>query len=210
MKNSNLIYPELSHFISSLDLTAIPEKRKAALQELIAYIQELMDDHQPIELIFICTHNSRRSHLAQVWAQTLAAFYQLPNIECYSGGTEATAVYPMIVEVLENSGFKISSSAEMQNPVYSIYYSSELPAINGFSKLYNDPKNPHKDFAAIMTCSQADENCPFIPGAKKRISITYEDPKVSDGTKNQKQVYMERNLQIAQEMKYIFSSISTF
>jgi len=210
MKNSNLIYPELSHFINSLDVTAISEERKKVLKPLKELTQRLMQEHLPIELIFICTHNSRRSVLAEVWAQTIAAYFQLPNMHCYSGGTEATAVYSMIIEVLQKAGFKISTSAEMQNPIHTISYSEVLPAVSGFSKLYDDPKNPHKEFAAVMTCSQAEENCPFIPGAKERIAITYEDPKISDGSDKQKEVYLERSNQIATEMKYIFSSISTY
>ena len=59
-----------------------------------------------------------------------------------------------------------------------------------------------------MTCSQADGGCPFIAGAEKRIPITFEDPKNSDNTPEQAQVYAERSLQIATEMFYVFSKIS--
>jgi arsenate reductase len=58
-----------------------------------------------------------------------------------------------------------------------------------------------------MTCSHADGNCPMITGAEKRIPITFEDPKISDGTVQQKEVYKERSLQIATELKYVFSEI---
>lgn len=209
MKNSDLIYPKLNHFINSLEVSTISEERKNVLQPLKDLTQQLMWEHQPIELIFICTHNSRRSILAQIWAQALAAYYRLPNIQCYSGGTEATEVFQEIVEVLKKSGFKITNSAELKNPVYTISYSEGLPVVSAFSKLYNDPKNPHKDFTAVMTCSNSEQNCSFIPGAKKRIPIYYEDPKISDGTIQQEKVYLERSKQIATEMKYVFSSIST-
>ena len=58
-----------------------------------------------------------------------------------------------------------------------------------------------------MTCSHADENCPLIPGAEKKISLMYEDPKLFDRTILEKEKYRERSLQIATEMKYVFSKI---
>jgi arsenate reductase len=60
-----------------------------------------------------------------------------------------------------------------------------------------------------MTCSEAEQNCPFVPGAELRVSTTYEDPKIFDGTKEQDEKYIERSLQIARENLYIFSNIQT-
>lgn len=114
----------------------------------------------------------------------------------------------MVVITLENVGFKIRKETEGYNPVYKISYSETVPPILGFSKKYDDDANPKSGFAAVMTCSQADAGCPFVAGSEKRISIVYEDPKVSDGTPQQQQIYKERNGQIATEMKYVFSKIS--
>ncbi len=72
----------------------------------------------------------------------------------------------------------------------------------------DDHFNPASDFAAVMTCSQADVGCPFITGAEKRIPVTYDDPKAFDQTPQQKEKYHERSLQIATEMHYVFSQIS--
>jgi arsenate reductase len=126
---------------------------------------------------------------------------------CYSGGTEATALYPMVATTLEQTGFQIMTLSEGTNPVYSIKYSKNEHSVIGFSKTYDHAFNPESHFAAIMTCSQADAGCPFIAGAEKRIPITYEDPKVSDNTPNQKKVYINRSLQIATDMFYVFSQI---
>lgn len=113
----------------------------------------------------------------------------------------------MVAETLQRNGFIVKTLSKSQNPLYSIKFSAnELPVI-GFSKTYDDDFNPESEFAAIMTCSQADGGCPFIAGAEKRIPITFEDPKVSDGTPQQKEVYLERSLQIATEMFYVFSQI---
>lgn len=197
----------IREYIEALDTTNLSEERKTVLQPLIDYINSKKKEEKPIQLNFICTHNSRRSHLAQILAQTMAEYFGIKSIKCYSGGTEATAVYPMVVETLENTGFEISKEGDSKNPVYSIKYALEKSPIIAFSKKYDDEANPAAGFAAIMTCSQADEGCPFVAGSEKRISIMYEDPKISDGTPQQQKVYTARSEQIAIEMKFVFSQI---
>ncbi|AOC96987.1 Protein ArsC [Flavobacterium anhuiense] len=202
-----MLYPEVENTVKSFDFKQISEERKAILQPLIDFIQTKADSNLGIRLNLICTHNSRRSHLSQVWAQTAAAYYDIKNVSCYSGGTEATALFPMVAQTLGDLGFKIKTLSEDTNPIYSIKYSAnELPVI-GFSKTYDDDFNPESGFVAIMTCSQADGGCPFIAGAEKRIPITFEDPKISDGTHQQKETYLKRSLQIGTEMFYVFSQI---
>lgn len=202
-----MLFTEIQNTASSFDFNQISEERKTILQPLVDYIQNKTDSKLPIRLNLICTHNSRRSHLSQVWAQAAAAHYDIQNVCSYSGGTEATALFPMVAETLQRNGFIVKTLSKSQNPLYSIKFSAnELPVI-GFSKTYDDDFNPESEFAAIMTCSQADGGCPFIAGAEKRIPITFEDPKVSDGTPQQKEVYLERSLQIATEMFYVFSQI---
>ncbi len=197
----------IQEFIDELVTANLSEERKTVLQPLIDYINSKKKEEKPIQLNFICTHNSRRSHLAQIWAQTVAEYFRIKNISCYSGGTEATAVYPIVIETLENTGFEISKEGDSKNPVYSIKYALEKSPIIAFSKRYDDAANPKSGFAAIMTCSQADEGCPFVAGSEKRISIMYEDPKISDGTPQQQKVYTARSEQIAIEMKFVFSQI---
>ena len=202
-----MLYPEIENTVKSFDFKQIYEERKAILQPLIDFIQTKADSNLGIRLNLICTHNSRRSHLSQVWAQTAAAYYDIKNVSCYSGGTEATALFPMVAQTLGDLGFKIKTLSEDTNPIYSIKYSAnELPVI-GFSKTYDDDFNPESGFVAIMTCSQADGGCPFIAGAEKRIPISFEDPKISDGTPQQKETYLKRSLQIGTEMFYVFSQI---
>ncbi len=202
-----MLFPEIEKVINALDTSYIPAERKTILQPLIDYIQEKVDKQQEVQLNFICTHNSRRSHLSQVWAQALAYYFGLKNVFCYSGGTEATALFPMAAKTLENSGFKISTISEGTNPIYSIKYTENSHPIIGFSKTYDAEFNPTSKFAAIMTCSQADVGCPFIAGAEKRIPVTYEDPKAFDSTPQQAVKYKERSIQIATELCYVFSQI---
>jgi arsenate reductase len=202
------IYKELEKTIASFSTDGITEKRKKILLSLIDFIQDKIDNDQDIRLNFICTHNSRRSHLSQVWAQTLAYFFSVKNVFCYSGGTEATALFPMAAKTLEKSGFKINILAGIQNPVHIIKYAYNEHPVIGFSKKFDDDFNPTAEFAAIMTCSDADENCPLVYGAEVRIPITFEDPKVFDHTPLQEEKYMERSLQIASELFYVFSQIN--
>lgn len=202
------MYQELLNTIQSLKWENIDSDRKEILEPLISFIRKKVDDSKEINLNFICTHNSRRSHLAQVWAQAAASFFTIPKVHCYSGGTETTALFPKIAETLAMHGFTVFSIADTENPVYAIKYDDNSHPVIGFSKKYDSPFSPVSEFAAIMTCSQADGGCPFIPGAEKRIPITFEDPKVSDNTPEQTSVYAERSLQIAKEMFYVFSKIT--
>lgn len=202
------LFPEIEKTIMGLDSVRIPNERKAVLQPLIDFIRTKISNGQQIRLNFICTHNSRRSHLTQVWAQTLAYHFNIKNVFCYSGGTEVTALFPMVAETLQNAGFKIKIISQGNNPIYSIKYSDYGHPIMGFSKKSDDDFNPKSEFTAIMTCSQADDACPFVPGAEKRFPITFEDPKIFDNTPQQAEKYKERSLQIATELFYVFSQIN--
>ncbi len=201
-------YPILSETIRLLEQEqSISPERKVILEPLIAYIQQKVTQNQTINLIFICTHNSRRSIFSQIWAQVAAFRYNISNVCCYSGGTEATAVYPKVIETLTEQGLDTIRISEGSNPVYAIKYDDTAFPVIGFSKKYNHFFNPASGFGAVMTCSEADGGCPFIVDAEKRIAITYEDPKLSDETPEQMALYAIRSLQIAAEMFYVFSMI---
>lgn len=198
---------KIKKLITSLKVDNFSEERKQVLQPLIDFIQMKVDNDKEISINFICTHNSRRSHLSQIWAQTMAINFDIKNVKTYSGGTEATAMFPKVGETLVNQGFEIQKIADVNNPIYAIKFDDNSHPIIAFSKKYDDEFNPKSKFAAIMTCSHADGNCPFIAGAEQRIPITYEDPKLFDNTDQQTEKYAERSLQIATEMLYVFSNI---
>lgn len=204
-----ILFPEIENVINALNFESISDERKIILQPLVDFIQGKADNDQEIRLNLICTHNSRRSHLSQVWAQTAAAHYAIKNVFCYSGGTEATAMFPMAAKTLVKQGFQIKTIAEGNNPVYAIKYAENEHPVIGFSKTFDDSFNPQSEFAAILTCSSADKGCPFIAGAEKRIPITFEDPKAFDNTPQQAEKYEERSVQIATEMFYVFSQIKS-
>lgn len=199
----------IKNFLEGLDVDSIPLSRKRELDQLTNYVNESLNKHQKAQLTFICTHNSRRSHLCQIWAQVAARFYEITDVHCYSGGTEATALYPRVAKTLKKQGLEITKNNKKENPKYYIEYSEVMPPIKAFSKLFDHESNPTLNFAAVMTCDHASENCPLVPGAEQRIALTYLDPKSSDGTPEQKAVYEERSTQIATEMKYVFSNVTT-
>lgn len=198
---------KLKETIQALPKT-VNAKRQALLKPLVAYLQKNIERNESIRLNFICTHNSRRSHLSQVWAQTMAFYFGIKNIFCYSGGTEATAVFPEVIETLIHQGFQIQKLSETSNPIYAVKYDSNEAPVICFSKTYNDNFNPKNTFGAIMTCNSADEACPVVLGAQTRFPIQYDDPKIFDGTALQSEKYAERSLEIANEMFCVFDAVS--
>jgi arsenate reductase (thioredoxin) len=203
-----MLNPTLHETVEKLILRfgQITPERKAVLTALTNFIRQ-SGKGQTVYLNFICTHNSRRSHIAQLWAQAAAHHFQVKDIVCLSGGTEATAFNPRAVKAMQEAGFGITIEKPGDNPVYQVSYSSEASSIMVFSKKYDDVFNNNPGFAAVMTCSHADENCPLVLGAKARIAITYDDPKEFDGTPLESTKYAERVEQIGTEMLYAFSQV---
>jgi len=207
--NNNKLFPALENTINQLtsEFHTIPEERKETLKQLANFVQSKVNVGQKIYLNFICTHNSRRSHIAQLWAQAAAYYYKIPEVECYSGGTEATAFNPRAVKAMEKAGFVINKIQESDNPVYEVHFSDDVGPITAFSKKYDDPFNHTNDFAAVMTCSHADENCPLVSGASSRIVITYDDPKYFDNTPEETTKYKERVNEIGRDILFAFSQV---
>lgn len=202
------MYQSIRSFLKDIeqDFATIPDARKELLQKISNYIQARYDKNEPINLVYICTHNSRRSHFGQVAAAIAAAYYNIDKVATFSGGTEATAFNPNAINALKTLGFNVISDEKEVNPAYQVSFGNNL-STTCFSKVYDNEANPKTDFAAIMTCSDAEKNCPFIPEVALRIGTTYEDPKKSDGTPQQDETYLTRFKQIATETLYAFSLV---
>ena len=125
----------LNQTIAKLPIQVVSAERKTVLQPLIDYVQFKIANQQDVRLNFICTHNSRRSHLSQIWAQTMAFHFGIRNVFCYSGGTEATAMFPKVGETLANQGFVIQQLSEEKNPVYAVNYDVNEAAVICFQRL---------------------------------------------------------------------------
>ncbi len=202
------MYNPLITYIEGLksNTSGIPEKRKKLLLQISDFVGSKLRWGNPAKLTFICTHNSRRSHFCQIWTATLADYIGLEGIRAFSGGTEATAFHPHAIQALERAGFTVENPGG-ENPCCRVYRGDKVQPLNCFSKKFDHPSNPSKKFAAVMTCSEADENCPVVSGASFRLSIPYEDPKKSDGTSEVTSVYDERCRQIATEMYFALQQV---
>lgn len=203
-------YPSLLEYIEerSTCFDQIPVDRKADLAKVADYIRECQAASKPSRLTFICTHNSRRSHLTQIWAQVAADYFGLNSVQTFSGGTEATAFNPRAVAAMQRCGLKIiADDPSASNPRYRVFTSDTSEPQVCFSKVYNAPPNPNSGYCAIMTCSQADEACPVVMGCELRMPIRYEDPKAADDTEFESQRYDERSAQICTEMLFMMSLV---
>jgi arsenate reductase len=188
----------------------IPGARREALRRMAGFASTQRAKGAPVKLTFICTHNSRRSQMAQVWAALAAAHYGVAGVEAFSGGTEATAFNPRAVAALQRAGVPIEprgGAGRTDNPHYTVSLGGDAVLVC-FSKVYHQPPNPTADFAAVMTCSEADKNCPTVAGAAVRIALPYEDPKAADGTESETRIYDERCAQIAREMLLVMSEVA--
>ncbi|MEM9112573.1 MAG: protein-tyrosine-phosphatase [Myxococcota bacterium] len=205
------IHPKLGRFAAArtAEFSEISEDRKAQLAKLARWIEAQRASRLPARLVFICTHNSRRSHIAEHWARVAASLRGLSDVETFSGGTEATAFSPRSVAALRRAGFEIQvvEGSDPGNPRHLVSYAESLPSVPAFSKIYSDELNPREGFAAVMTCSSADQACPFVLGASARIPIPYEDPKRADGTAGEAATYDERVSEIAREMLFLMSLV---
>ena len=158
------------------------------------------------DVMFVCTHNSRRSQFAHVWATVAASHFGLDGVRCYSGGTEVTACNERTIASLKRFGFEIEMTGREANPMYLVHFSNDRPPIECNSKLYTAPGL--SDFAAMMCCSDVDEKCPLVQGAAVRIPWHYEDPKVADDTDQETARYDERSLQIGHDMYHLMALAS--
>jgi len=223
-ENHTALIPQLEEYLDKLsaEVSGIPPSRREKLEEIATYISRKAREASEVKLIFICTHNSRRSHMAYLWAEACAFRTGVAGkVKCYSGGTEATAFYPKAVNAMEDAGWKVEKktsdpeieAVSMANPGYLMTCSdnaeSEKDGLGTalcFSKHFAEAPNPKKDFVAVMVCSDADDACPFIPGAAARFALPYDDPKAFDARPEAAEKYAERCGEIAAEMDFLFRS----
>lgn len=204
------LYGEIACFIDECraESDLITDGRKRELSKLADYVRDSLRDKNIAKLTFICTHNSRRSHLSQIWAKVTAEAIGISAVQTFSGGTESTAMNPRVVDSLRRSGFRIDAvNPELDNPRYQVRFSDELEPLECFSKVFDQSPNPKAGYCAVMTCSSADEACPIVPGCDLRLPIRYEDPKVADDTPEEAAVYDERSRQICREMLYAMMQV---
>lgn len=207
--STDRLLPALRPYVQEVasELSAVSAERKAVLHEIAATIAAGLQRGDEANVTFICTHNSRRSHMSQIWLQTAATYYGLDKVHAWSGGTDVTACNCRTVTALRRVGFEIKDATQGDNPLYLVRYAEDRPPIRAYSKLYNADPNPQRDFIALMTCSAADKSCPAIEGALARFAIHYADPRLCDDTPTETTAYNERCREIAREMFSIMAEV---
>jgi hypothetical protein len=204
------IHPKLLNYCNALskEFVNIALERKAELKDIAGFIIEQRKEHKPANLLFVCTSNSRRSHMAQVWAQVASYYYGVDSVFAFSGGTEQTRVNMNAIDALSRTGIEIYSNSQGDNPLRYLRIGEKINPWVIFSKKYTDSTNPKSNFAAIMVCTEADKACPFVEGADTRIGMPYQDPKEFDNTPLKETKYDERCRQIAVEMFFMMDLVS--
>lgn len=207
VSNPEALLPDLNGYVGArlAELDTIPRKRAELLGSLARFVADGVAAEKAVRLVFICTHNSRRSHMAQLWADVASHFFGVPDVQTYSGGSESTSFNSRVVAALNRAGFLIEPFSDGANPTYEVSHRQEMEPTQAFSKVYSDPPNPIDGFAAVMTCADADARCPVVDGADQRFSLPYDDPGDHDGTSGEAAAYDECCRQIAREMLYVFS-----
>ena len=204
------LYSNLNNSIHELikEFDLITEKRKQELENLALDIKESIVKFGKAEITVICTHNSRRSQLAQLWIKAASIHYGLKNIYTFSGGTEATSFNYRMVNAIKNYGFKVKQLDENANPKYHILLGETDENMDIlYSKVYSENYNPQSNYIAIMVCSQADDGCPFVSGAFKRVSLPYLDPKEFDDTEFESIKYAEKIKEIGIQVLFMASKV---
>lgn len=195
--------PSRPEFVAFL-LTRDDWRRQAGVRQLRRYLAE---NPKP-QLVFVCTHNSRRSHFAAV-AALAAARRHGREVKIHSAGTEATACHPHTIAALRRAGHLIDvlpENSEADNRRYALYADRDGRHTNHllWSKTLNDPSLPSANFAAVMVCADADANCPMVPGADARIALPFDDPKASDGSGLESVIYDAAYAHIFTVMNEVF------
>lgn len=186
----------------------ISDDRKVELSKIGDFLANQLSENNNYSLLFVCTHNSRRSHIADIWFKYAMLYYGVKQFESYSGGLEATAFHPNALAALERAGFTIEYNKKHTNPVVSVT-PGHYPVWTMKSKHYTHQVNPKTNFAAIMVCSDADKSCPLVEGADQRFSLPYEDPRYYDNTPSKVLKYDETVETIGREMFFMADYIKS-
>lgn len=203
------VFPHVADYFKQrqAEFDQIPIERRAQLERIAAYVRDRHQADSIARITFICTHNSRRSHFAQVWSAVAACHLGIDRVETFSGGTEATAMNPRTISALQRAGLNVHAMDTSGNPRIEVRYSKSAPPLVCFSKVYDLSPNPDSRYCGVLTCSQADRACPQVKGADERVAIPYDDPKRADGTPAESAEYDARSAQICREMLFVFSAV---
>lgn len=198
-----MLNTELNSFLGK----ATGEGLSAERQELWQKAAHAVQEKKAKAMNFICTHNARRSVISQSLAAALAYHYGIDDMVFYSGGAESTYIHPNSIALLQRIGFKLKEVEAGANPVHTARFASDAETLRLFSKTFDDVSS-HEPYVAILVCSKGDAACPFIPDAKARILIPFDDPGAYDGTADAAEAYFATAKLILNELHYFFQLLA--
>lgn len=201
------MYPQIENYLAArvAHFADIQAPRRKTLDALRGWLEARREAGEPLRLLFVCTHNSRRSQMAQIWAKAASWHYGIPEVEPFSGGTEATGFNIRAMGAVRRGGFAVATRDEGDNPRWRLRFDRDAEPIVAFSKTITDAANPNEGFCAVMVCSDADAACPTVAGADLRLALPYEDPRHADGTLEEIDAYDQCCAEIARDLAYVFS-----
>lgn len=208
--NINDMYNNLKISIEdwNLPFNSFSKKRLKILDQLMVYLKELVAKKLELNVIFVCTHNSRRSQFAQFWLDTFLHNFGIENYNIFSAGTVETEVHKNVISVIEHYGFTVTKDSEINNKKYKIALGKGYE-INLFSKEITSVLEAGLgSFVLIFVCDSAYENCPFVIENQKHFSLTFEDPGRYDEDLNALEYYQKCAYKIAAEMHYLASGLA--
>lgn len=185
------------YLTTTFDMIDVPHRQ--ASQQLAAWMVANYEAGKPLEVVVVCTGNSRRSIIGSSMGNLAADYYGLSDIRFYSGGTAPSAFNRRTMAALQDVGFEITETGneatrgdlKTPNPIVRVQWGEGLES-REFSKHFAAEGNPQAGFAALMVCSEADAECPTVRGAALRLAMPYLDPKIYDGSAYESAKYAER------------------
>ena len=134
-----------------------------------------------IRVLFLCTHNSARSQMAEGLLRALGG----ERYEVFSAGTEATRVRPLAIRAMAELGIDIAGQ--------------ESKPLRRFLDERFD--------AVVTVCDAANEACPFFPGAERRLHWSFEDPAAAAGTEAERSAVFRRIRDAIQHRVRLFVNV---
>jgi arsenate reductase len=147
-----------------------------------------MSEHKPVNILFLCTHNSARSILAEALLNHLGQ----GRFKAFSAGSsprENQQPNPLALEVLHKEGIAIEGLQSKSWDVFAL------------------PDAPHMDLVITVCDNAAGEVCPYWPGQPATAHWGYEDPSAGDAGEDEKRIAFLKTLHMIRRRLEIFINL---
>ena len=149
-----------------------------------------MTDTQPLNVLFLCTHNSARSILAEALLNHMGH----GKFKAFSAGSspkDNQQPNPMALATLQKANISIEGLSSKSWDVFA------------------EPNAPHMDLVITVCDNAAGEVCPFWPGQPATAHWGYADPSAGEGSDDEKMEAFKQTLHLIKRRLDIFTSLPT-